>query len=440
MKEQPPKPRYPLTDVMEHELTLALCSDRRVFAAVGTVIDSTRLGSKSAQHAVQAAQLVAKRMGFGPGTVEQVIQEVNALFDRGVRTLDDLDECRDYLHAPRTFSSDDVLGSVVPVIKRAMEFDAVKQVSVDYQNKVEASQIARRFEEIDKVGKTRERSVRNAEAAMADDRLFETRKSAGLFSLGIGEIDEQLDGIEKHSLTLFMGATGAGKSISLAHVAAEAMFNGYDTLYVTLELGQLMTERRIYRNLLHLTQREMEIDGGLEARRRFQALRGEGIGSLYVAYMDAHLTSPADIRQQVAELMRADRKWEPRVFAIDFIDKVRANAKASLYEDQGVVADGLRDIAKEHDGWSFTASQTKRAKGQNAWPDVDDIADSMNKTRSADIVIGIGRTDDDEAAKQVRFSIPKRREGEGAHQRVGPLDFAPEYSRPVYGYRKRNPW
>jgi DnaB-like helicase C terminal domain len=213
----------------------------------------------------------------------------------------------------------------------------------------------------------------------------------------------------------------------------------HDTFYATLELGQVQTERRIYRNLLHMTQREMELDGGVEAQRRYKLLKGEGIGSFYVAYMDPHVTSPADIRAQVDELRRADRRWEPDVFVIDFIDKVRSNAKASVYEDQGVVADGLRGLAAEHDGWAFTASQTRRAKGANAWPDVNDIADSMNKTRSADVVVGIGRTDDDEINKQVRFSVPKRREGEGAHIRVGPLDFDPEHSRPVIGYR-RNPW
>ena len=434
------KPLYDaLSPEIERELVLALCCDQQVFSALGRAVDAERLNSRAHKTLVIAAKAVESRTGVGPIAFDQVIQEVHSLYAAGSKTFDELSECREVLGSGRTLGTDEVISSVAPVLQRDAHTAAAKQATVDYQNKVDPAETARRFEEVGKIGKLKNRDTVSADVALLDPKMFEPRKDSGLFRLGIDELDSQLDGIEKHSLTLFMGATGAGKSISLAHVAAEALFCGHDVYYVTLELGRMVSLKRVYKNLTHMTGSEMSLDGGAEMRRRWALLKGEGMGTLYCAFMDAHMTSPADIKAEVKAQRRLDRKWSPTVFVVDFVDKVRASAKASLYEDQAVVVDGLRSLAVDNDGWTFTASQTRREKGNNAWPDVNDIADSMNKVRSADVVIGIGRTDDDEANKQVRFSVPKRREGEGAHSRVGPLDFDPEHGRMVTGQRK-NPW
>ena len=52
----------------------------------------------------------------------------------------------------------------------------------------------------------------------------------------------------------------------------------------------------------------------------------------------------------------------------------------------------------------------------------------MNKVREANMVLGVARDENDEANDQFRLCVPKLREG-AAHQRLGPLDWSPEYGR-----------
>ncbi len=215
---------------------------------------------------------------------------------------------------------------------------------------------------------------------------------------------------------------------------------GHHVLYVTLELSVVRVTQRLVRNLTDMTKREARIDP-LLARTRFGAICSmPGVGKIHVVYAEPLVSSPRDIRGFVDQAMREDPEFDPKVFVTDFMDKMRCNPKASLYEDMLAVADGLRSVAVDADGWAWTASQSDRKSTNRPWLDLDAVADSMNKIRSADLVIAIGRTDEDKATDQIRFSVPKRREGEGAHTRVGPIAWDPEHGRIAVVSDRSYPW
>lgn len=441
MREEPKKSTYPFEDEVLRRVALHCCTDPRFHAQIGHAVDPERLASPEARMLVAAAHTVAKKAGAGPEWHGTVLQHLATLSDAGKVTHAQLEACRDYLvdaAADDRVSSEELCSVVVPIVQRAAYKDVVVTALDAYKSNTPAEDVAAAFQRVSTLGLARQTVAHDFEDVVMAPDFFCASTVVGL-QLGIPEIDQALGTIESESLTLLVGGSGSGKSMALAHVTAHNMLLGRDAFFVTLELSVSRTSKRISRNLTDMGRREQEADPAI-VRARLQALFDAGMGRVKVAYCEPQATSPKMIEELLDETMRSNPGWEPRLFVTDFLDKVRSNPKAGAYEDMLAVTDQLRQIAVDHDGWQVTASQSDRKSTGRPWLDLDAVADSMNKIRSADLVIGIGRTEDDQAQGLVRYSIPKRREGEGAHQHVGPLPWDPERGRIVAVTDRVYPW
>lgn len=427
--KQDKKAPYLLEVNVERAVAVLSCTDPRFWAVVGHAVEPDRLRDPVSSTLVQAARVIAKKTGGGSSNPLVTVQHLTNLQYQGKLELDTVAACKDYLLDGTDLTGDEVVAVVAPVIKRAIHMDALKQGLADFKADADPSRLLVDLERATKIGVAQQVSdMASLQEIISDASFFHMEKREDLFSLGVPEVDAALGGIERRSISLFIGGTGAGKSMALAHVAAESLLEGHDTVYVTLELSKTMVTHRIVRNLINMTKEEMHLDASL-ARERVRLLMAEGLGQLMVAYAEPIETSPRAIRALIKEYQRAHRGFEPRVFVIDFVDKIRINKRDEMHADMLAVMDGCRSMAVEADGWAWTASQSNRQAVNRPWPDVDSVADSLNKIRSADVAIGIGRTEDDQSQDLVRFSIPKRREGEGAHSRIGPLPWDPARGR-----------
>lgn len=443
MKKADAPPPYGLEPDIELAVTLAACQEPRFHVSVGRAIDPERLIHPSAKLLVAAAHAIATRTGQSPSWAVLAIQHLSTLMSAGKVTFDQVQDAKDYLIEAVALPSvhvDELIASVVPVIQRVMHKEAVVTALDDFKNRADPADTAVAFEEVAKLGKSSGTDISEISVIVSDPEFF-LDSNREVLRFGIPELDEAIEGgMETEALGIVVGGSGAGKSMALAHASVEALLCGHDIMYVTLELSKKRATGRIVRNLIDMTKRESRVDPGL-AMQRYQAVRAApGVGRFVIAEAPPLVTSPRDINRLVDQAMRENPGFNPRGFFVDFMDKLRCNAKASLYEDMLAVADGLRSIAVERRGWMWTASQSDRKSTNRPWLDLDAIADSMNKVRSADIVIAIGRTEEDKAADQIRFSVPKRREGEGAHTRIGPIPWDPEHGRITVISNRVFPW
>ncbi len=65
-------------------------------------------------------------------------------------------------------------------------------------------------------------------------------------------------GIPRKTLNVVMGGPNVGKTLTMAHFAADYLVNGQNVLYITLEMAEEEIARRIDANLLNLTFDEIE--------------------------------------------------------------------------------------------------------------------------------------------------------------------------------------
>lgn len=445
MKKASPPPPYPLEADVEAACVLASCGEPRFYQAVGRAIDAARLRDSSAQLLMAAAHAITAKAGQPPSWPSLCVQHLATLMSQGKVTVEQLEHAKDYLleaMARPSVHADELIASIAPVVQRVLHKEAVESALDDYKNRHDPGETAAAFEAVSKVGKVQSSEMADISVVVEQDKFFDWDDEPRL-KLGVPELDDALEGgLERNALGLLVGSSGAGKSMALAHAAVEAVLSGHDVMYVTLELSVRRVTQRLTRNLIDMTKREAALAPD-EARRRFRAVMGQGgTGRFIVAYLEPIVSSPKDVRRAVEQAMRDHRGFEPDGLFVDFIDKLRVNPRASLYEDMLAVTDGLRSIVQgdDLDGWCWTASQSDRKSTNRPWLDLDAVADSMNKVRSADLVVAVGRTEEDKQQDLVRFSVPKRREGEGAHARIGPIGWDPEHGRICVVSDRSYPW
>ena len=441
--------RYGFTKEFEGAVVLAMVSQPRFYERAGYSVDPVAMNSGAAAKLVMAAQAVSARSGGG-GCASSLfaVQHLKSLHHDGKLTVEELEECSDYLDWAEDEVDlpgvDEMVQEVAPYLKKAGYREALEQAIDTFGKSTDPSpeDVAEAFSKAARIGKKGNglglRLRGTQEQILAAVRTF----TEGRLKTGIYELDEALrGGLEKNAMGMVVAPSGAGKSLFLVHVAVEALIQGLNVAYVTLELSQAQVSQRFYANLTDMTKEEIAEDPQ-ECGHRMELWYMEGLGDLRVIYQTPQATTPGHIRAWLKELDRED-DFVPDLLVIDYADKMVHSLSNSNdrngYKDAELVYEELRTIMVDRDGRVWTASQAKGEALHRARVTQKHTADSQMKNRVVDVAIGLARTVDDEANGQVRFRVNKRRDDEG-FQEIGPIDWDAPRGRIAMVFGRENPW
>lgn len=440
------KQRYPLTRSAEMQVAYAEATMPRFHEMLGHAIEFDRLPSMDAQAIVGAAQDIAREGGVPCSSTIVLVQQLRLRVNQGKMTMEDLQQASDLLDAVEDVGGigdlDGLIKVVAPAIKGIGFMDAVEQTIQDMAQGGNAEEAAERFAKVAGVGKTRVSMGSTASFSIGDIMAAADSTIRDPLPTGVPELDIALGGgLERGSLTAFLGNPGDGKSLALCHVASESILSGYQVAYITLELAEEAIKQRVYANVLNMTPPEMKADPA-EAVRRRRLLDGflpNPLGTFRVLYMTPRVSTIAQMKQWLRDLER-DFEENHLVLIVDYADKMVSSisGEKTSYKEQGVVYDQLRQLVVDRDGWGVTASQATGRQGRKKKLDIEDIADSMEKARVVDTLIPIIRGEEDIVQGTCRFKLSKRRNG-AAHMEVGPLVMDPEHGRMVT-ISRNEPW
>lgn len=435
--------KYPLTDSVECQVTLACATVPRFMKILGFAVEPDKMPKETSGIIVQAAQTLSKENPCSDPSL--VLQHVQWRVSQGQLTTDQLEDCEDYLDLCEGLGVEDVnaLVTVVkPIIQRSLHEEAVDNAIEDFGKGRDIGKAAQEFAKISSLG-TRTMGLGHEGQGLEADILESAAVSIeNPLPTGITDVDIMLEGgLEEFGLGMVLGGSGDGKSLFLSSQSSEAIFNCLDTAIVTLELSEAAWRQRIYSNLLNMTPRELK-KNPKEAARRYKLLqdRPQGLGRWQVNYMTPLGTTPNDVRTWLRDLEN-ERKFKPDLLIIDYADKMVSDQKNQRsYEMMRDIYIELRKITHEEQlvRWVWTASQTRGREGRKKKTGLEDTSDSAWKFREPDLILGITRTEDDCADDQIRFNLPKRRNA-SAHGEVGPLPMDAERWRIAQIVRKE-PW
>ena len=238
---------------------------------------------------------------------------------------------------------------------------------------------------------------------------FEQRfifKSRNPIATGWDELDSIThQGLGKGELGVVIAPTGAGKSMALVHLGAQALMAGKNVVYYTLELSDTVVGSRFDSCITKVPLGDLKIFKE-EIYEKLQDLDGR----LIVKEYPTKSSTVNTLRSHLERLK--NRGLKPDIILVDYADLLRpiSTLKEKRHELE-TIYEQLRSLAQENKCCVWTASQTNRS-GLNAEViTMESISEAFNKCFVADFIFSISRTADDKLNNEGRIFIAKNRNG-----------------------------
>lgn len=245
-------------------------------------------------------------------------------------------------------------------------------------------------------------------------------KEAGLIkpngvSTGLPKLNKLLYhmGWGRQELSVIMGGAKKGKSTGLIHWAIQASIEGYNVLYVTLEVAAKIIMERMDANvsgidMADLSAKNNEVEKNIKSRASVRKP-----GHLKIEEFASGTMTCTDLRK-VIEFYKAEGIVFDAIF-VDYADIMAAEIKTGndINESKQVWL-GLRAIAHDENAAVVTATQTNRSGFTADVAKAEHAAEDFNKVRIADLMLTINRTDEEKAKGEARiyFAASRNQAGE----------------------------
>ncbi len=225
-------------------------------------------------------------------------------------------------------------------------------------------------------------------------------------STGWSDIDNIVGGgLGKNELGVVIAPTGAGKSMVLVHLGAEALREGKTVVHYTLELQETVIANR-YDSCITGYPLDEIINFKEEVYEEIKDIEG----SLIIKEYPTKSASTNTIKAHLSRLIK--RGINPGMVIIDYGDllkpvvvrKEKRNELESIYEE-------MRGISAEFQCPVWTASQTNRSGLSAEVITMEQISEAFNKCFVADFIFSVSRTIEDKQNNQGKLFIAKNRNG-----------------------------
>lgn len=212
-------------------------------------------------------------------------------------------------------------------------------------------------------------------------------------------------GLGKSELGVVIAPTGAGKSMVLVHLGAEAVKEGKTVVHYTLELQDTVIAKRYDSSitgypLSELNSFKQEIYDNIK----------DIDGKLIVKEYPTKSASTNTIKNHLNRL--AKRGIKPGLIIVDYADLLKPIVVRKEKRDElGSIYEELRGLSTEYQCPIWTASQTNRS-GLNAEViTMEQISEAFNKCFVADFIMSVSRTIEDKQNNTGKIFIAKNRNG-----------------------------
>jgi replicative DNA helicase len=220
-------------------------------------------------------------------------------------------------------------------------------------------------------------------------------------------------GLPKKTLNIALAGTGVGKSLFMCHVAAGAMVQGKNVLYITMEMAEEKIAERIDANLLDVTiDSLMEIPKDLYDKK-VARVRSKCAGKLIIKEYPTAAASTTHFRTLLNEL-NLKKSFIPDIIFIDYLNiccssRIKAGSNINSYTYVKSIAEELRGLAVEFGVPIVSATQTTRSGFTSSDPGLEDTSESFGLPATADLMFALISSEELEAMNQIMVKQLKNR-------------------------------
>lgn len=220
-------------------------------------------------------------------------------------------------------------------------------------------------------------------------------------------------GIPNKTLNIALAGTGVGKSLFMCHVAASAMSQGLNVLYITMEMAEERIAERIDANLLNIDISDLHTISKTDYERKFSALSNKTQGKLIIKEYPTASASALHFRALLNEL-QLKKSFKPSIIFIDYLNicssaRIKAGANVNSYSYIKAIAEELRGLAVEFNVPIVSATQTTRSGFTSSDPGLEDTSESFGLPATADFMFALISTEELQQMNQIMVKQLKNR-------------------------------
>ena len=218
-------------------------------------------------------------------------------------------------------------------------------------------------------------------------------------------------GFTHGTLNLFLGGTNSGKTLFMTHFASSYLYQGYNVLYITLEIAEEEIAKRIDANLMNTKMSEitnLEKDNFLS---KIGKIRSKTIGKLKIKQYPPASANINHFRALLNELS-LKKNFVPDIIIVDYLGiclSARIRSSENSFSYYKSVAEELRGLAVERRIPIISNHQFNRSGQYNTDVDLENVSESHGIAMTADFLAAIIVTEEFIEEKKVMVKQLKSR-------------------------------
>jgi replicative DNA helicase len=220
-------------------------------------------------------------------------------------------------------------------------------------------------------------------------------------------------GLPAKTLNIALAGTGVGKSLFMCHVAAGAMVQGKNVLYITLEMAEEKIAERIDANLLNVNLDDLMNLPKDIYDKKVARVKDMCTGKLIIKEYPTASASVSHFRALLNEL-NLKRNFLPDIIFIDYLNicsssRLKVGSNVNTYSYIKSIAEEIRGLAVEFNVPIVSATQTTRSGFTSSDPGLEDTSESFGLPATADLMFALVSSEELEALGQIMVKQLKNR-------------------------------
>ena len=220
-------------------------------------------------------------------------------------------------------------------------------------------------------------------------------------------------GLPNKTLNVAMAGTGVGKSLFMCHMASSCLSQGFNVLYITLEMAEEKIAERIDANLMNITLDDLKQLPKDLYDRKVASISKVTDGKLIVKEYPTAAANTNHFRNLLSEL-KLKRQFIPQIIFVDYLNicssaRLKQGANVNSYTFVKSIAEELRGMAVEYDVPIVSATQTTRSGFTSTDVGLEDTSESFGLPATADLMFALISTEELEGLGQIMVKQLKNR-------------------------------
>ena len=220
-------------------------------------------------------------------------------------------------------------------------------------------------------------------------------------------------GLPNKTLNIALAGTGVGKSLFMCHMASANLLDGYNVLYVTMEMAEEKIAERIDANLLNVPIQDLADLPRTSFENKVTNLANKTQGQLIIKEYPTASAHSGHFKALLNELA-LKKSFKPDIIFVDYLNicassRYKGSANINSYTLVKSIAEELRGLAVEAEVPIVSATQTTRSGYGSSDVDLTDTSESFGLPATADLMFALISTEELEGMNQIMVKQLKNR-------------------------------